>query len=676
MAKEKNEKLSVTLQAKADFSQLINSLNKAYDEIKSKADKSDLFSIDKTLKQMNELQIKLQQSMEQGFSSPKELSQFQKIMNTLNKDAGDLTAKFQSIHIKGLQDELKEASKALKDIQAAYQKVQKEVERTIAAQMQGVKNNQEYAKRIAETQGDTKKLQEIEDSITDEINEQIQAQQRLREAKEETLEAEKKSLRSSENTKSNITTQTFLRAKDFKRVDGKQFEQSDWNAIKEGFKNITNSAKNSTSALNSFNKMLKTLGYEAENPETIAKRFMSLGHIFDKDSPLNKGIEESKNNIKDLEEEISDIGKLENKLANDKNIVSTTIHSNETTAELETYAEKTNEVTTAIQRKNKAEQESQSTNLIESIREANELLGEQKQNTEEVIDETSKIQESKQNFDNFTTSLQDAVKRVLSITTSWQIFRRLVRQTFEDVKEIDKAFAQIAMVTNYSVSDMWSRYSEYAAMANKLGQSTQSVIEASGLYYQQGLDTVEVMELTEETMKLATLAGLDFKDATAQMTAALRGFKLEMSEGERVTDVYAEVAAHAAATVNDLSQAMSATSNIAHSAGMSFENTTAMLATMIEATQEAPKNLGTALKTVIARFTELKENVAGTADSEFEDLDYNKVDKALKSVGVQLKDTSGQFRNLDDVFFELGKKWNSLDRNAQRYRIQSIPYVS
>jgi len=59
-----------------------------------------------------------------------------------------------------------------------------------------------------------------------------------------------------------------------------------------------------------------------------------------------------------------------------------------------------------------------------------------------------------------------------------------------------------------------------------------------------------------------------------------------------------------------------------------------MLATMAEVTQEAPKNLGTALKTVIARFTELKENVAGTADSEFEDLDYNKVDKALKTVGV------------------------------------------
>ena len=73
------------------------------------------------------------------------------------------------------------------------------------------------------------------------------------------------------------------------------------------------------------------------------------------------------------------------------------------------------------------------------------------------------------------------------------------------------------------------------------------------------------------------------------------------------------------------------------------------------------------MKTIIARFTALKENVAGTADSEFEDLDYNKVDKALKSVGVSIKDTSGQFRDLDDVFLELSQKWNTLDRNSQRY---------
>ena len=73
------------------------------------------------------------------------------------------------------------------------------------------------------------------------------------------------------------------------------------------------------------------------------------------------------------------------------------------------------------------------------------------------------------------------------------------------------------------------------------------------------------------------------------------------------------------------------------------------------------------MKTIIARFTELKENVAGTADSEFEDLDYNKVDTALKSVGISIKDATGQFRDLDEVFLELSSKWNDLGRNQQRY---------
>lgn len=79
------------------------------------------------------------------------------------------------------------------------------------------------------------------------------------------------------------------------------------------------------------------------------------------------------------------------------------------------------------------------------------------------------------------------------------------------------------------------------------------------------------------------------------------------------------------------------------------------------------ENLGTALKSIIARFQELKENVAGTEESAFDDLDYNNVDKALKSVGISIKDSSGQFRDLDEVFLELSGKFQSLDRNTQRY---------
>lgn len=254
-----------------------------------------------------------------------------------------------------------------------------------------------------------------------------------------------------------------------------------------------------------------------------------------------------------------------------------------------------------------------------------------------------------------------------SVTSLFNGLRNQIKQTFNDVKTLDKSFASIAMVTKYSVNEMWSQYSKYADMAADLGQKTNSVIQASALFYQQGLNTNEALELTTDTMKLATLAGNDFQTATQEMTSALRGFKMEMDEGGHVTDVYSELAAHAAASVDDIAQAMARTASIANSAGMSFENTSAFLTQMIETTQESAENIGTSLKTIIARFTELKENIAGTEDSEFEDLDYNKVDKALKTVGVSLKDTTGQFRDLDQVFLELSEKWDSLDRNTQRY---------
>lgn len=67
------------------------------------------------------------------------------------------------------------------------------------------------------------------------------------------------------------------------------------------------------------------------------------------------------------------------------------------------------------------------------------------------------------------------------------------------------------------------------------------------------------------------------------------------------------------------------------------------------------------------RFTELKSDVSGLTETELEGMDLNKVDKALKSVGVQLKKSNGEFRDLDDVFLELSSKWNTMSRNSQRY---------
>mgnify|MGYP002514600648 CR=1 FL=1 len=111
-----------------------------------------------------------------------------------------------------------------------------------------------------------------------------------------------------------------------------------------------------------------------------------------------------------------------------------------------------------------------------------------------------------------------------------------------------------------------------------------------------------------ETMKMARIAGMEAADATEAMTAALRGFNMEVNETNavRVNDVYSELAAITAADTEQIATAMSKTASIADAANMEFETTAAFLAQIIETTQEAPETAGTAMKTIIARFSEVK----------------------------------------------------------------------
>ena len=175
------------------------------------------------------------------------------------------------------------------------------------------------------------------------------------------------------------------------------------------------------------------------------------------------------------------------------------------------------------------------------------------------------------------------------------------------------------------------------------------------------------MKLTESTLKMARISGLDYAESTDYMTNALRSFKMQMQDAEKIVNVYSAVAASSATNVEELAEAMSKTASSAEAVGSSFENTTAMMAVMIEATRQAPENIGSALKSIISRYGELKVNPSTLVDSQGEALSLNKVDTALQSVGIAIHNANGEFREFDDVIFELAQKWDTIDVNTQRY---------
>ena len=284
---------------------------------------------------------------------------------------------------------------------------------------------------------------------------------------------------------------------------------------------------------------------------------------------------------------------------------------------------------------------------------------------EQVSDQFDRLAAQKRDID----SLRQSLLNFFGIQNAIQLFKRAVREAYDSVTELDKAMTETAVVTDFSIGDMWDQLPEYTKRANELGTTTLGAYETATLFYQQGLKTNEVMEVSTETMKMARIAGMDYVDATNMMTAALRGFNMEISKtsAQRVNDVYSELAKITASDTQEISTAMTKTASIAHNANMEFETTAAFLSQIIETTRESAETAGTAMKTIVARFTELKKNPNELVEVDGEQVDANKIETALRSVGVALRDSNGEFRKLDDVFLDLAKRWDSLTVNQQRY---------
>ena len=300
------------------------------------------------------------------------------------------------------------------------------------------------------------------------------------------------------------------------------------------------------------------------------------------------------------------------------------------------------------------------------------------------------VEQFKQAVQNYTNASKEAAEKTFELSSGIDqfknkakyflglenvinLFKRALQQALETVKELDAVMTETAVVTDFTVGDMWEKLPEYATQASTLGASIKDLYSATTLYYQQGLKTEQAMGVGVETMKMARIANLEAGDATKYMTAALRGFNMEVDElnSQRVNDVYSELAAITAADTSQIATAMSKTASIAKAANMEFETTAALLAQIIETTQEAPETAGTALKTIIARFAEVKElrdkGLSSGEDEEGEAIDVNKIQAALRSVGISMEGFFAGTEGLDSILMKLAEKWGDLDFETQRY---------
>lgn len=266
-----------------------------------------------------------------------------------------------------------------------------------------------------------------------------------------------------------------------------------------------------------------------------------------------------------------------------------------------------------------------------------------------------------------TNTLMNELWVTMKNTMRWQLtssvlhgFVGSLEQAYGYSKNLDRSLNEIRIVSEKSAEDM-ARFAEQANKAAKaLSTTTTNYTDASLIYYQQGLTDQEVLDRTETTIKMANVAGTTAETASQQLTAIWNNFYDGSQSLDHYADVMVKLGAATASSSDEISEGIEKFAAVANTVGLSYEYAASALATVTAQTRESASVVGTAFRTLFSRIQGLTQGE--TLD---DGTTLNKYSQALATVGVQIKDTNGELKGMDEILDNLGSKWNTLAQDQK-----------
>lgn len=253
-------------------------------------------------------------------------------------------------------------------------------------------------------------------------------------------------------------------------------------------------------------------------------------------------------------------------------------------------------------------------------------------------------------FTKFEQSIDAATARVVAFTATTSLiygvgnaFQRLV----SDAIKIESVMTRIQSVFGSTAAETKKFQEEIFKLANQTGVSFYQAAEAAEEFSRQGLNLNKTLDATRAALVISKLSGTTAKNAIEGLTATLSTFADEALDYVQVADKLLALDAAFATSAGGLTEGLKRVAGVAAEAGLSLDQTAASLAALKQVTGRSEAVLGNSLKSI------------------FTTIQTEKIQKELSALGVETKNSSGEFRNLIDVLSDLSKVYRDLD-DAQR----------
>lgn len=267
--------------------------------------------------------------------------------------------------------------------------------------------------------------------------------------------------------------------------------------------------------------------------------------------------------------------------------------------------------------------------------------------------------------------VKNDIKRAALRMTDFSIVSKLlgqipqkINQVVQYAKQLDVALMNLRVAGDLNVQQGKELILTYNNLANSLSSTTSEVAAAGDSWLRQGYTVQDTTELISASMKLSKLGQIDSATATKALTSALKGFKMEASEVLDVVDKLTKVDMEAAVSAGDISEGLSRVATSAQLAGLNMDQTIGMLSTIGEVTQRDLGSVGDSLRTLLSRYGNVKAGVftqMGLDDDGETSDNINDIEKVLKQLGIRIRNSSLEMRDISAVLDELAQKWATLD---------------
>ncbi len=236
----------------------------------------------------------------------------------------------------------------------------------------------------------------------------------------------------------------------------------------------------------------------------------------------------------------------------------------------------------------------------------------------------------------------------------------------DSIKELNKAETDLMIATDMSRESVRGLMKDYNSYAKELSSTTQNISDAANDYLRAGKTLEESQALIKDSIMLSKLGDIESATATEDLLATMNGYEMSIEEVDRALDAMVAIDMKAATSAGDLSTGLKYSASSAHSAGLSFNKLIAILGTVQDKTMMSAETVGTFANTMLSRYRDITIGKYLADDGD----DISNYESVLKSCGLELRNSQGEFRTFEDVLGEMTGKWDSLTSVQQNALIK------